>query len=131
MQVNNSQPSFGSTLIKNAGKLPVHSNKYVDVVEQYFSISKTGMLVPKGFDNPQKVANKIDFSTYAIAVKDGNIKIIGKDGGDGGADTFIGKILKKAFPNDDIEYIDDIAPVKVDGPVIDMTEIGKILDSEV
>ena len=32
MQVNNSQPSFGSTLIRGAAKMPVFNNKYTNDV---------------------------------------------------------------------------------------------------
>ena len=88
-----------------------------------------------GYKSPQAtyLADQIDFSQAAVIPKGNDtLLIVGKDGGVGGADTFIGRILKETFPNDKaIVYTDDIAPVKVEGEVIDMTEIGKFLDSEV
>ena len=131
MQVNNSQPSFGSTLIRGAAKMPAFNNKYTNVIDQYFALSKTMFSGGANFKEPQKMADVIDFSTYGFATDGTDLRFVGKDGGPGGADTFIGRILKQAFPNDDIEYIDDIAPIKLEGPVIDMTEIGKIIDKEV
>ncbi|MBQ8669523.1 hypothetical protein IJ472_07060 [bacterium] len=131
MQVNNSQPSFGSTLIKGAAKTPVFNNKYTNVIDEYFTLSKTMFSGGANFHEPQKMADAIDFSTYGFATDGTDLRFVGKDGGPGGADTFIGRILKQAFPNDPIEYIDDVAPIHVDGPVIDMTEIGKFLDETV
>lgn len=126
MQVNNSQPSFGSTRILNAGKLSAN-NKYVKKINEYFMPPKYN---EQGGDffKPQTLADKIDFSKFNWTYHDDVLMFVGKDGGPGGADTFIGRILKQTFPNDPIEFVDDIAPVHVDGPVIDMTEIGKLFD---
>ena len=130
MHVNNSQPSFGSTMLKLTPDTPV-MNKYLDKISQYFELK--GFAGDKLIMKPQLAADQIDFSQAAVIPKGNDtLLIVGKDGGDGGADTFIARILKETFPNDKaIVYTDDIAPVKVDGPVIDMTEIGKIIDSEV
>lgn len=123
MQVNNSQPSFGSTLLKLSPDTPL-SNKYLDKVSQYFELK--GFLGDKYFLKPQLLADRIDFSQAAVSIsKNNEMLIVGKDGGKGGADTFIGRILKKSFPNDEcIKYTDDIAPVNVDGPVVDFTDLS-------
>lgn len=121
MQVNNSQPSFGSTLLKLTPDTPI-CNKYLNKVNQYFELK--GFAGDKLLLKPQLAADKIDFSQAAVIPNGSDLLIVGKDGGPGGADTFIGRILKEAFPNDKaIVYTDDIAPVKVEGPVIDLTEI--------
>ena len=122
MQVNNSQPSFGSTLLKLTPDTPL-CNKYLNKVSEYFEL--------KGFGGdhyilkPQLAADQIDFSQAAVIPKgNDSMLIVGKDGGPGGADTFIGRILKETFPNDKaIVYTDDIAPVKVEGPVIDLSDM--------
>ena len=122
MQVNNSQPSFGSTLLKLTPDTPL-CNKYLNKVSEYFELKGFGgdKLVMK----PQLAADQIDFSQAAVIPKgNDSMLIVGKDGGPGGADTFIGRILKEAFPNDKaIVYTDDIAPVKVEGPVIDLSDM--------
>lgn len=119
MQVNNSQPSFGSTLLKLTPDTPI-VNKYLNTVSQYFELK--GFAGDKLIMKPQLAADQIDFSQAAVIPKgNGSMLIVGKDGGPGGADTFIGRILKETFPNDKaIVYTDDIAPVKLEGPVIDM-----------
>ncbi len=107
--VNN--PSFGSTII-HYDKTPL--NKYVKPLNKYFEV--------KGFKlmKPQQAADKLDFSKAAVMFdkKNGNMIIVGKNGGAGGTDTIIGKILKEINPN--AKYIDDVEPLKVDGPVIDL-----------
>ena len=116
---NNTCPSFGSTTISLTPNTPV-SNKYLDKVSRYFDLK--GFQGDKFFENPQLAADKIDFSQAAIVTKGNNMLIVGKDGGDGGADNFIGRILKQSFPNDkNIKFIDDIAPIELDEPLIDLT----------
>ena len=128
MQVNNSQPSFGSTKVYNIGKMTI--SELVGPVEKYFEVKPVWHKLG-GVNTSQDLADKIDFSQATFVLENGAARFVGKDGGPGGADTFIGRILKEAFPNNKVEYIDDVAPIKVDGPVIDMTEIGKILDTEI
>ncbi len=106
--VNNS-PSFGSTRIPYNNVL-VH--KYLEPLNKYFDIKDIGHM------KPQEAADKIDFNQAAIIFDKDAMIVVGKDGGPGGADTFIGRILKKVSP--DVEYIDDIKPVKSNGEVIDL-----------
>lgn len=107
-KVNNC-PSFGSTRIPY-NNVPVH--KYLEPLNKYFEVKEFNLM------KPQEAADKLDFGKAAAMFdKDGMI-IVGKDGGPGGADTFIGRLLKKVSP--DVEYIDDVKPVEIDGPVIDL-----------
>lgn len=105
----NSCPSFGSTRIPYNNVL-VH--KYLEPLNQYFEVKEFNLM------KPQEAADKIDFGKAAIMFDKDAMVVVGKDGGPGGADTFIGRILKQVSP--DVEYIDDVKPVKVDGPVIDL-----------
>ncbi len=111
MTINmNNNLSFGSTRIPY-NKVPIM--KYLEPLNKYFEV--------KNFDlmKPQEAADKLDsFSKAAAMFDDKGMIIVGKDGGPGGADTFIGKILQKVSP--DVKYVDDIKPVKSDGPVIDL-----------
>ncbi len=108
--VNYSTPSFGST------RLPFDDTdmrKYLKVLNEYFEV--------KGFwrsKTAQECADQIDFGKAAFVNDGKEIMVVGKDGGPGGADTFIYKILKKVNP--EAKYVDDVKPVKVDGPVIDL-----------
>lgn len=123
MQVNNSAPSFGSTKLimpKNAD-----FGKALKNVGDYFELK--GFAGEKYILKPQLAADQIDFSQAAIiptGKAKGEFLFVGKDGGEGGADTFIGRILAKAFPNQ-TTFVDDIAPIKLEGPYIDMTKIHK------
>lgn len=109
MFVNNN-PSFGSTRIPYKD-VPVA--KYLEPLNKYFEV--------KGFElmKPQQAADKLDFSKAAAMLDKDAMIIVGKDGGPGGADTFIGRLLKEIDP--DVKYVDDVKPVKIDGPVIDLT----------
>ena len=122
MQVNNSQPSFGSTLLKLTPDTPV-ANKYLNKVHEFFELK--GFVGDSYVLKPQLAADQIDFSQAAVIPKgNDSMLIVGKDGGLGGADTFIGRILKETFPNDKaIVYTDDIAPIKHEGPVIDLSDM--------
>lgn len=117
MNVNNSSPSFGSTKIFLAKDTPV-VNKFTNKVAEYFELK--GFMGPKYSNNHQLVADQLDFSQAAILPSKDGLIFIGKDGGQGGADNFIAKLLKDAFPNEKIEHTENIAPVKLDGPVIDL-----------
>ena len=110
MQVNNSQPSFGSTLLKLTPDTPV-ANKYLNKISQYFELK--GFAGDKLVMKPQLAADQIDFSQAAVITKGSDMIIVGKNGGENGYDTFIGKMLKQAFPDDPrIIYRDDVAHVK-------------------
>ena len=108
--------------------------KYVTPIFEKTEIEAKDVLTASGdvevveSNNGNSADYKIDFSKFNWTYHDDVLMFVGKDGGPGGADTFIGRILKQTFPNDPIEFVDDIAPVHVDGPVIDMTEIGKLFD---
>lgn len=126
MQVNNTTQTqnFGSTRLAANKIKNMPLNKILDPLNDYFEL--------KGFwhgnddkfiKNPQKFADRINFSQAAITHSaDGDIVVIGKDGGVGGADTFIGRIMKEKF-GDAVTFTDDIAPIKVEGPVWDMTKV--------
>ena len=108
--VNYSTPSFGST------RLPIDNTdlrKYLKPLNEYFEV--------KGFCGnkaAQEYADQIDFGQTAFVMGKKEAMFVGKDGGDGGADQFIFRILKKINP--EAKYVDDVKPVKVDGPVIDL-----------
>ena len=95
MFVNNN-PSFGSTRIPYKD-VPVA--KYLEPLNKYFEV--------KGFElmKPQQAADKLDFSK-AAAMLDKDAMII------------VGKLLKEIDP--DVKYVDDVKPVEIDGPVIDL-----------
>ena len=110
MQVNNSQPSFGSTLLKLTPDTPV-ANKYLNKVHELFELK--GFMGDSYVLKPQLAADKIEFHQAAVITKGNDMIIVGKNGGENGYDTFIGKMLKQAFPGDSrITYRDDIAPTK-------------------
>lgn len=106
----NNCPSFGSTRIPYK-EVPI--SKYLEPLNKYFEV--------KGFNlmKPQEAADKLDFGKAACMCDKDAMVIVGKDGGQGGADTFIGRLLKKIDP--DVEYIDDVKPVEIDGPSFDLT----------
>ena len=125
MQVNNttSTQNFGSTRInlkKLDPKKPI--TEITDTLNKYFEIKGLGNANDVFTKNPQKITNEIDFSQAAVTLDKGDMVIIGKDGGMGGADNFIGRIMKEKF-GDAVTFTEDIAPIKLDGPVIDMTKI--------
>ncbi len=109
----NSTPSFGST------RIPL--NKFDEATKElnkYFTI--------KGYISkatPQELADKIDFNQAVVNLSSNKSEavFIGKDGGLGGADTFIGRVLKKIIP--EAKFTDDVKPVEIDGPVIDLTKL--------
>lgn len=109
--INNvkSCPNFGSTRIPYKD-VPVA--KYLEPLNKYFEV--------KGFNlmKPQEAADRLDFGKAAAMMDKDAMIIVGKDGGPGGADTFIGRLLKKIDP--DVKYIDDVKPVEIDGQVIDL-----------
>ena len=88
--VNYSAPSFGST------RLPIDDTdlrKYLKPLNDYFEV--------KGFmgnKTAQEYADQIDFGKAAFVITEKEAMIVGKDGGEGGADRFIYKILKKNQP---------------------------------
>lgn len=128
MQVNNTTQTqnFGSTRI-NAKKLSgTPLNKIFAPLEDCFEFKGFGHSKNDKFvKNPQAFTDKIGGSQAAVVHSaDGDIVIIGKDGGSGSADAFIGRVLKEKF-GDAVTFTDDIAPMKADGPVIDMTKINK------
>ncbi len=117
MYVNNSSPSFGSTKVFLSGDTPV-INKFTNKVSEYFELK--GYAGKNFSENHQLVADQIDFSQAAILPSKDGLVFIGKDGGEGGADKFIARLLKEAFPNAKIEHTENIAPIKLDGPTIDL-----------
>ncbi|MBQ8167894.1 hypothetical protein IJZ97_00545 [bacterium] len=106
----NSTPSFGSTRLPYDNTL-VH--KYLEPLNRYFEVKDF-----PGEKLAQKVADKIDFNQAGWTNLEKEVMVVGKDGGDGGADRFIYRLLKKVNP--EAKYIDDVKPVQVDGPVIDL-----------
>ena len=108
--VNYSTPSFGSTRFPATD---ANAKKALDKLNQYFEI--------KGFwqnRTSQEIADRLDFNKAGFVIGDKEVRVIGKDGGPGGADTFIGKIIKEVIP--EAKYVDDVKPIKVDGPTIDL-----------
>ena len=108
--VNNSTPSFGSTRFPATD---INFKKSLQKLNEYFEV--------KGFGNnktSQEIADYIDFDKAGYVLEGDEIRVVGKDGGPGGADTFIGRIMKEIIP--EAKYVDDVKPVKVDGPVIDL-----------
>lgn len=108
--VNYSTPSFGSTRFP---KTDINFNKSLQKLNEYFEV--------KGFSNnktSQEIADCIDFDKAGFDFDGDEIRVVGKDGGPGGADTFIGRILKEIIP--EAKYVDDVKPIKIDGPVIDL-----------
>lgn len=116
-----STPSFGSTRIvlsKLEREMPLNEidKKFIAPIRRYFTLADINLNNDANF---QKMADEIDFDKFSIHYKDGVMTFIGKDGGNGGADTFIGKTLKKLFP-DRVKFTDDIKPVEVDGPTFEL-----------
>lgn len=106
----NSTPSFGSTRIP-LNKLEPAAKE----LNNYFTV--------KGYISkatPQELADKIDFNQAVVNLDLDKTEavFVGKDGGLGGADTFIGRVLKKIIP--EAKFKDDIKPVEIDGPAIDL-----------
>lgn len=126
MQVNSSTSTqnFGSTRLayQKIKQLPL--DEITKKIEPYYEL--------KGFwnnandkliKNPQKFADKIEGHQAAIVHSaDGDIVIIGKDGGSSGSDGFLGRLLTGIF-GDTAKYTDDIKPIKPDMSPIDMTKI--------
>lgn len=117
MQVNNSQPSFGSTIIKLKPDDFLFENKYMLKVAEHFNMKGLMASTNKYYMKPQLMADQIELSQAAVSFNSNNeLLIVGKSGGKGGEDTFIGKLLKESFPNDDcVKFTDDIAPLDVEG----------------
>lgn len=108
--VNYSTPSFGSTRFPTND---VNFKKSLTKLNEFFEV--------KSFWNnktSQEIADSIDFDKAGYILDGDEIRVIGKDGGPGGADTFIGRIMKEIIP--EAKYVDDVKPVKVEGPVIDL-----------
>ena len=97
MQVNNSQPSFGSTLLKLTPDTPV-ANKYLNKVRELFELK--GFMGDSYVLKPQLAADQIDFSQAAVITKGSDMIIVGKNGGENGYDTvqrppILGKVSGK------------------------------------
>ena len=107
----NSNTSFGSTVIPYDKTLV---RKYSKTINNYFS--KT-IAFPKNMSS-QQIANKLNFDEVGVVLEKNGIRYVGKDGGIGGADTFLGKILKKINPN--AKHVEDVKPVKFNDITIDM-----------
>ena len=107
----NSGTTFGSTIIPYDDTL-IH--KYSNSINQYF---RRTLEFPKDME-VQKIADRLDFDQVGIVLEKNGVRYIGKDGGVGGADTFLGKIIKKVNPN--AKHIDDVKPIEYTGEVIDL-----------
>ena len=123
MQINNSTQSFGSTRLNLAKNTPI--TKITETLQPFFELKGFGHTANDSFvKNPQAFADKITGTQVAIVPSKNGFVIIGKDGGAGGADTFIGKVLKEKF-GDAANFTDDIAPSKFEGEIIDFTKLNK------
>lgn len=116
----NFAPSFASTRINfdkqdKDGLCHVVIPKYLDPVNDYFEVKS----VQNKFSKPQELADEIELNQAAVYMDKDGFTIVGKDGGEGGADTFIGKILTKLFP-DNAVFKDDIKPLEDKGEAIDL-----------
>ena len=114
----NFTPSFASTKIRlnnDEASLYMVDKKFLSHVNKYFSLSE----IIGGDITPQRMADRIDFDEYIVNVDDGIMTIVGKDGGKGGADTFIGRILTNLYP-DRAVFTDDVKPSKLSGEPIEL-----------
>ena len=115
----NFTPSFASTKIKlQKDEEPLHvvDRKFLSHVNKYFTLAD--MNFDKSITS-QKLADKIDYDQYIVHYKNGALTIVGKDGGEGGADTFIGKILTKLYPDRAI-FTDDVKPLEYKENAVDL-----------
>ena len=126
MQVNNTTQTqnFGSTRLAYSKIKELPLNKITEKIEPYYELKGFwNNANDKFIKNPQKFADKIEGHQAAIVHSaDGDIVIIGKDGGSAGSDGFLGRLLTSIF-GDGAKYTDDIKPIESDMPPIDMTKI--------
>ena len=115
----NFAPSFASTKIKlqpEEDDMRVLDKKFLAPVNKYFTLAD--MRFEKSITS-QELADRIDYNQYIIHYKNGALTIVGKDGGEGGADTFIGKLLTKMYPDRAI-FTDDVKPSEHKEEAIDL-----------
>ena len=102
----NSTQSFGSTWIPN--------NKLFDAADRLGKYVEIKGFVYSKSTKPQLLANSIDLGEVGVIAntKTKGYTLVGKNGGEGGFDTFIGNILRRAIP--EAKYTPDIRPLKID-----------------
>jgi len=99
--VNSSNLSFGSTKLPrfcNHDKIVKKLNEFAEVIH-LDNTSKTS----------QEIADSLNFGQVAYVFDGKSFRIVGKDGGQRGVDTYVGKQIKEIIP--DATYVDDVKPL--------------------